>query len=42
MSVSKDPSGKWMVSVRHKDYTGKVKQTLKRGFKTKGGAGMGA
>lgn len=35
MSVSKDPSGKWMVSVRHKDYTGKVKQTLKRGFKTK-------
>lgn len=37
MSVSKDPSGKWMVSVRHKDYTGKVKQTLKRGFKTKKG-----
>ena len=35
MSVSKDPSGKWMVSVRHKDYTGKIKQTLKRGFKTK-------
>lgn len=35
MSVSKDPSGKWMVSVRHKDYTGEVKQTLKRGFKTK-------
>lgn len=35
MSVSKDPSGKWMVSIRHKDYTGKVRQTLKRGFKTK-------
>ena len=35
MSVSKDPSGKWMVSIRHKDYTGKIKQTLKRGFKTK-------
>ena len=35
MSVSKDPSGKWMVSVRHKDYTGKIKQALKRGFKTK-------
>ncbi len=35
MSVSKDPNGNWMVSVRHKDYTGKTKQTLKRGFKTK-------
>lgn len=35
MSVNKDPNGNWMVSVRHKDYTGKTKQTLKRGFKTK-------
>ena len=35
MSVSKDPSGNWMASARYKDYAGKVKQKLKRGFKTK-------
>ncbi len=35
MSVSKDPSGNWMSSTRYKDFTGEVKQKLKRGFKTK-------
>lgn len=37
MSVSKDSSGngKWLVSVRYKDFTGATKQKCKRGFKTK-------
>lgn len=35
MSVNRDPNGNWMVSVRYKDFTGKTKQKLKRGFKTK-------
>ncbi len=37
MSVNKDPSknGKWLVSVRYKDQSGKIKQKCKRGFNTK-------
>jgi hypothetical protein len=35
MSVYKDKNGKWKVYYRYTDWTGKKKQTTKRGFETK-------
>lgn len=35
MPVYKDKNGKWKVTYRYKDWTGKTKQTTKRGFSTK-------
>ena len=35
MSVYKDKNGKWKVTYRYKDWTGKTRQTTKRGFNTK-------